>query len=227
MIAKHALTPQDRIYELIKTISIFWIGTCICRLLMWIVNIYILQPNNIQTTDQEIDKHIVYLRSILGCYTTIYIIFLTPLIEEVCFRLSLSFKKKDILITLYTLIFACFINLTGGLKSITWIKVLILVIIFVALYFPYNSINQNKFTSIQIKYSKYIIYASIFLFAFVHIFNFSSLEWILVPYYMSYILYLLILSYSITRLRIYNGFWWGYGLHAINNAFAALATSGI
>ncbi|KKB57976.1 hypothetical protein DXB27_04535 [Parabacteroides gordonii] len=226
---EHSIKPSSKIqaYELIKTIFIYWVGTFICKIAVKIAETYILPYYHVQSPSIELEEFLRHIQSILGAFTPYYIILIGPLIEEACFRLGLSFKKRDIFIGGYTLFVVVFINITGKLYSLNLWKVSVLLVVLLGVIYLYKKTKQEIFTKVRNKYGKGITYLFIVLFALMHMSNFSSFELGQLSYFVCYFSYLFIISYSITRLRIYNGFWWGYGLHAVNNAFAVLATSGI
>lgn len=213
---------DTQVYELMKTICIYWIGTFVCKIAIKIAETCILPYYHVQSPSIELEEITNYLQSTFGAFSPYYIIFIGPLIEETCFRLGLSFRKRDIFIGGYTLFFALFVELTGKLYNLNLWKISVLLVVLIGVIFLYKKTRQELFTQVGNKYRKGIIYLFITLFALMHISNFTSFEMGQISYFACYFSYLLITSYCITRLRIYNGFWWGYGLHAINNAFAVL-----
>ena len=107
--------------------------------------------------------------------------------------------------------------LHGGILNISLPTFIIYVGIGVLLFFLYKK-HKLQFLSNIDKNSKDIIIAVyIVFFAFIHIFNFSDFSPILFPWYGIYLFNLLTLSFVITRLRIKNGFLWGYSFHVVNN----------
>lgn len=217
-------SSKTKTYELMKNFFIFWVGTFVCKIALKISETYILPYYHVQSPGIELEELPRHLQSVLGAFTPFYIIFVGPLMEETCFRLGLSFKKKDVFIGIYVLFFTIFNAYTGKLYNLNFWKLSVMFIVLCGVIYLYKKTKQELFTQIGNRYGKRITYLFIMLFVLIHISNFTSFEWGQLSYFMCYFSYIFILSYCITRLRIYNGFWWGYGLHIVNNTFAVLAT---
>lgn len=219
-------SSKAKIRELIKTILIFWLGTFVCKIFLRITESYILPYYHVESPNIELKESFIQLQNELGSFWPFFFILIAPLVEETSVRLALSFKKRDVFIGLYTLFFVCVNAATGNLHNFPLWKILILLLALAGCLYLYKKIRQEPLTQIKNKYGKSIIYLSIMLFVLLHIPNFDSFTLAQNPFFICYFSYLLITSYCITRLRIYNGFWWGYGLHVINNALATWSSFG-
>lgn len=154
----------------------------------------------------------------------LYISLLGPVIEEIIFRLPLSFKRKHIAIA-----FGCALVLLAkvipgvGNQSLI-VNILARVVLFIVGYFallnslPQN-INPNK------KAQKGFILASIITFGLLHTFNYAPFQLGIIWIYPLYVLPQLLMGWFLTYIRFKNGFFWGVVLHILINSFAMLLQS--
>lgn len=182
----------------------------------------VLIPNHSPSPSESLNVYMTGLRNQFGTALLIFLVIpFQPLLEEMAFRLGLSFNKRDILISIYTLLLFGLGSLHGGINKISLPLLIVYGAIGILLFVLYKKGELQFFANIRENAKNIIILIYIVVFAFMHIFNFNDFSPILFPWYGIYLFNLLTLSYVITRLRIKNGFLWGYSFHVVNNLFGS------
>jgi hypothetical protein len=172
-----------------------------------------LSFNEISNTDKNIKiNNPFYMIAILG-----------PIIEEVLFRLWLSFKKNDIVISIIFWFFACvngsFVELTISISEIILLILFSLIII---------KIINLYFENIKFIFSLYrvqIYFISMFSFAIFHLSNFDVLNLTVLILSPLYLFPKFIIGFFITKLRVEIGFMWGLFFHMIVNSLSFLIST--
>lgn len=212
------ISNNDKIYLLIKCIAFYFLISYCCRFLMFAFEQQVLIPNEIISPSESLNIYMAGLKNKLGPILLLFLVIsFQPLLEEVSFRLGLSFKKRDIVISIYTLMFFGLGILNGGILKISLSGFIIYGGIGILLFLLYKKHKLQFLSNIDKKTKDIIIAIYIVSFSFIHIFNFKEFSLILFPWYGIYLFNLLTLSFVITRLRIKNGFLWGYSFHVVNN----------
>jgi hypothetical protein len=154
----------------------------------------------------------------------VYVSLIGPVIEEIIFRLPLSFKHKQIAIA-----FGCALVLLAkaipgiGNQSLI-INILARAALFIVGYFALlKSLPQN--IAPNRKTQKGFILASIIIFGLLHTFNYAPFQWGIIFIYPLYVLPQLFMGWLLTYMRFKNGFIWGIALHVIINGVIMLIQS--
>ena len=200
-----------------------WIGSLI--LLMACVRIY----NSVGFSMEQIKKLTEY-RSVdfvfklykgkpLGLVFLI-VVFLGPLMEEVLFRLGLSFKRIDAAIwvgLLPALSAFCFV------KSREWYFLLALAAVGAVLFWLIcRFTTDDQWKAWRTKYIIPAMWMVAIVFCLIHLTNFVSLSLMVIPLALTMILPKMATSSAITYLRVNLGFWWGVLFHSASNLIALL-----
>lgn len=155
----------------------------------------------------------------------IRIILITPLIEEIIFRLWQSFKKLHIGISTFVIsyvILSLFIlphthnGYIGSIQSVYFEHVFVKTAISTLMASSIFFINQNKLSSFKDKYGHVTILISVFLFALGHLTNVRC-EWYIYPFIIIMCIPQLVLGTTATYFRLRIGFFAGVLLHCLNN----------
>jgi hypothetical protein len=154
----------------------------------------------------------------------LYVSLIGPIIEEIIFRLPLSFKNKHIAVA-FGFALVLLARLIPGLGNQGLIiNILARAVIFVIGYFALlkslpQSIALNK------KTQKGFILASIIVFGLLHTFNYAPFQWGIIFIYPLYVLPQLFMGWLLTYIRFKNGFIWGIALHVLINSITMLIQS--
>lgn len=140
---------------------------------------------------------------------------IAPLIEEMVFRLGLSFKKFQVAMSLASI---PVMIAWWDIKVLTWWSILIYIacaiILFTAIYRFSSQENWNKIKSRWLIVS---IWITSFAFGLAHLRAFSYYSWEMVPYMLCMISVPFFAGCSCAYLRVNLGFGWGLGMHIFNN----------
>jgi len=160
-------------------------------------------------------------------FNLVYICLLGPILEETVFRLPLSFKKTHIALSiacaalLFVVLSVKPVFLIGecGILCTFIIELsLVVILFFITKWLLPNDIQPSD------RSQKWLIILSIFLFGFMHISNFSPIQWPIIWIYPLYVVPQLFMGWFITYVRFKNGFIWGIVLHCLINSLAMVLT---
>ena len=153
----------------------------------------------------------------------LYICLIGPILEELVFRFSLSFKKINLAVSIAVAIFM-FGNLIPAVKNL---GVTIGLGYALAIRIAFSAIvcfalirllpDDRKFTP---AFKNTVIILSIIIFGLMHISNFIPLQWALIWIYPIYVLPQMLMGWGITYVRFKNGFIWGIALHCLINSIS-------
>jgi hypothetical protein len=151
----------------------------------------------------------------------LYVSLLGPVIEEIIFRLPLSFKRKHIAVAFgFALVFMAKVIPGIAQQSLT-ISVLARMGLFVLGYFALlKSMPQN--TTPTKKAQKGFILTSMIIFGLLHTFNYAPFQLGILYIYPLYVLPQLFMGWLLTYVRFKNGFFWGIALHVLINGISML-----
>lgn len=168
-------------------------------------NVELLQPRNLPDRLPE---------------TSFVIIIVGPLIEEIAFRLGLSFKKKNLLVAIPFLCFFILSSLVGSYKNFILLKLVACILVFISLLFT----TQEYWTSFNTKFGKAVIIVLALTFGWMHILNYDVVMNYL-PLYFIVTLPQVIMGITFTYLRLNIGFWIALAGHMSLNGFSVLFTT--
>jgi hypothetical protein len=147
--------------------------------------------------------------------TLLFIGFHMPILEEISFRLWLSFKKYHILTGFFFLLYIISGLLDTYCESIFRVPfIAVLTSIFWLFIKDISSESMVRFSSKNLNYAKLL---SIALFGFMHIANFIPLDVKILFVYPFLIIPQLIAGYYLKKIRLELGFMWSVSIHILNN----------
>ena len=144
-----------------------------------------------------------------------------PLIEELAFRLGLSFKRRDVAVgagAMALFLVSQVIRMTG--LGYAWLWALPFGV--AAGIWAWRSTVSVDFDALRGRWLVPAMYASAALFGLVHLFAMSGLTWALLPFALLICLMLFFTGAVFTYLRVNLGFGWGLLAHAVNNLAAVM-----
>lgn len=207
---------KNKLLYFLKYILIYFVLLIISVSIIYVVDAYVIKKMGynsiiyqISNTNKKVNK--------LSFLTVALIV---PLLEEVSFRLFLIPTRFKVLLSSITLsffiIYGTFIKI--DVNSIHFVmSCLYSFIIAVIVYYKYLKIEK-----IIINKNKIISFVSILIFGLFHITNIKELHIELALLYPIYVLPQISLGYVLTKLRMKNGFWWGFILHFLINSITFL-----
>lgn len=153
----------------------------------------------------------------------ILIVFIGPILEEFSFRYGQTLKKQHVLLSLSIFVFLLFKDYEN--LFLAPIKVLIPIIFGLFIYLILDkTINKSFFQFVNNHYKKIYILITNILFAIIHLHNFSPLELINIPYYISYLLPIFFIAMVLTFIRLNLGITYSILAHILWNSFILLFT---
>lgn len=186
----------------------------IIAIVFLIIEKHILNKFGIEIKNLPIDKG--------NYYEPLICIFAAPLLEELVFRLPLSFRKRDINIAYLVLIGAIIINLNIFDTDIKrrMISFSLLFLSTLPLYFL-DKVQEKSLEKIKNNYGKYIVWGSIVFFSCAHISNIDNFELKLLPVYLINLFPIFSFAMFASFCRLKLGFLYGVLLHICNNLIPA------
>lgn len=167
--------------------------------------------------DKNIQVEINLIEYYQGFPRVLWIILWGPIIEELSFRLGLSFKKEHVLISAGCLLFFVIGSflLPGNYTTLNfYIKIIITLLIVQILN---KTITKTQLLKIETDYGRVITITSISLFALSHLYNCTVFDF---NYILSYFIVLFprfALGWVITYYRVTIGFIYGLIFHILVN----------
>lgn len=170
-----------------EVVSIFFqvllfilLSSLICSLISFLIN-----PMDVGSTFDSYFRNIESFKERVA-FPFLWIVIIGPIYEEISFRLGLSFKKRDFLISSLLIIFA----LSGGKIIFSgpavsyFLDLGIRLVVLVVLFFVCNRyVSQRQIDYLKDHYASAIVYLFSFVFAALHISNYFPFEWIHFPLY--------------------------------------------
>ena len=148
-------------------------------------------------------------------YSLATVAIIAPVIEEIVFRLGLSFKKWQVATSL------AFIPVFIGwsdIKSLTLISGAIYVLTAVVIFFAvWRFTSQDFWSRVKKKEMVAAMWITSIAFGLVHLHAFSFISLEMLPYCICMILSPFFMGCACAYLRVNLGFWWGLGMHIFNN----------
>ena len=207
---------KNKLLYFLKYILIYFVLLIISVSIIYIVDAYVIKKMGynsiiyqISNTNKKVNK--------LSFLTVALVV---PLLEEVSFRLFLIPTRFKVLLSSITLsffiIYGTFIKI--DVNSIHFVmSCLYTFIIAIIVYYKYSKIEK-----IIINKNKIISFVSILIFGLFHITNIKDLHIELALLYPIYVLPQISLGYVLTKIRLENGFVWGFILHFLINSITFL-----
>jgi len=151
----------------------------------------------------------------------LYITLIGPVIEELIFRLPLSFKRKHIAASFgFALVLFA--------KAIPWISnqnlalnIILRIVLFAVGYLAFAK-TLPQHTSPNKRAKTGLILASIIVFGMLHTLNYAPFHLAILFIYPLYVLPQLFMGWILTYVRFKNGFFWGVALHIMINSITML-----
>lgn len=148
-------------------------------------------------------------------YSLATVAFIAPMIEEIVFRLGLSFKKWQVALAL------AFIPIFIGwsdIKALTWISGALYVLAAIVVYLAITKLtSQELWSNLKEKRLVAAMWITSIAFGLVHLRAFSFFSWEMLPYMLCMISSPFFCGCACAYLRVNVGFWWGLGMHIFSN----------
>ena len=153
--------------------------------------------------------------------TLLLLLIIAPVVEEIIFRLGLSFKRQTVAlwvgllpVAIAAYIFKCYYN---------WPLLAGLVVLGSLLYWlVMRFTTDEQWVGWRSRYLRLAMWVSAIAFALIHLKAFTVLTWGLLPYCLAICLRPGLVGCVITYVRVNMGFWWGVLFHIANNIPAVL-----
>ncbi|AIL32476.1 CPBP family glutamic-type intramembrane protease [Basilea psittacipulmonis] len=212
--------PRTAIKRPLRNTGLFRLNMPISLLVKWLffvlfVNIFIFAPVSFQAGERLVGSEYAMSPEMFQDVTILfYAIFLAPLIEEMVFRYSLRAPK--IIWWYFPLIFLCLF-----LTKNKFILCLELILLTGALYFQEKKVNMARAKFVY-KHYGIIVFSVIYLFAMLHVFNFSFTNFTTekLPFLTMIVLPQFFAGLVLSFIRIRSGIVASIVLHVLNNATA-------
>ncbi|MDN5285316.1 MAG: family intrarane metalloprotease [Mucilaginibacter sp.] len=159
-------------------------------------------------------SHILLISALIG-----------PIVEEVLFRLWLTFKKTKIAISLIAICLVLIIKFNSPYLYTVKINKEFCYYLIGALisgFTLFGLFNLSFFKNLSNKYFKVIYWASCIGFGLTHLVNFAPLKLSLIWAYPFFVLPQILLGFVLGFIRIKNGFFWALLIHCLINLFLEL-----
>lgn len=152
--------------------------------------------------------------------TLLLLLVIAPVVEEIIFRLGLSFRRQTVAlwagllpVTVAAYLFKCY----------DWMILAPLVLFGAALYWLVMRFTTDaQWQSWRSRYLRLAMWVSVISFGLIHLKAFTVLTWALLPYCLALCLRPGLVGCVITYARVNMGFWWGVLFHILNNIPAVL-----
>lgn len=184
-------------------------------LLIGALNLLGINTDSLKTTI-KMDVEEVQEKGLL--FVAFFTILFGPFIEEMAFRLGLSFKKIPIALSVFALVYIySSLLIGGGYFQHVLLKLLIAGLTACAVFFVPQRF-WNKYTE---KSKNMVIVLFTLLFACTHMVNYQIVGYLL-PLYFLMCLPQLVMGITIVYFRRNMGFFYGLGFHMLMNSFSLL-----
>lgn len=153
--------------------------------------------------------------------TLLLLLVIAPVVEEIIFRLGLSFKRQTVALWVGLLpvavaayIFKCYYNwpLLAGLVALGGLLYWLVM----------RYTTDEQWAGLRSRYLRLAMWISAIAFGLIHLKAFTVLTWALLPYCIATCLRPGLVGCVITYVRVNLGFWWGVLFHIANNLPAVL-----
>jgi hypothetical protein len=170
-----------------------------------------IDPSQLTKFGGDINTH---LDKPLG-QTILFLLVIAPVVEEIIFRLGLSFRRQTVALWLALLPIAIAAYI---FKCYNWMALTALVLLGVALYWLIvRYTTDEQWAAWRTRYLRLAMWLSSIGFALIHLHAFSVITWALLPYCLAFILRPGLVGCVFTYARVNLGFWWGVLFHVLNN----------
>lgn len=215
----HSLASPKEFFKIVLLCYVFNFIFAIPGIILTklIERIYSINLNEIRNQNFQNLNH--------GYYLFILMVIFAPLLEEVLFRLWLSFKKSHILLSLMVLMWILITKFQGIIIYNQQIDFKFFKNLFLAIFLGVFVFNIGSFLPIKklnFNYFKVLYWISCISFGLIHIFNFSPFKMNILWVYPFLILPELFAGFLLGYLRLQKGFFVGLALHCSINLLPAL-----
>lgn len=213
---------KEKVVALIKTYLFYFLLVIGSAILLIIIDSCIVHLFHLPSIAETMNKNNANEVASFGKSAFIVLVIITPLLEELIFRLPLNLKKENVALASALFVFL----MLGGRISIMHgdlFQVLINLIASITVFFLLKQYLSEAFLErCKTAYFKYIFYGSAAIFGLLHILNFATSDYRLWIFYPFFILPQFITGLLAGNLRMKYGFIWAWFLHALVNTPAVL-----
>lgn len=154
-------------------------------------------------------------------YALFLVVFFGPFIEELSFRLGVSFNRKHVAISAGGMAYLLSSQFSGsGYFDYIYYKLAIAILVGLLLY----RMNQATLDKIQEKYGKGIIWVTILFFGFLHVTNYAIEATYFLPLYFVMCLPQVLMGIVFVYFRLNLGFVYALGFHCLLNGISFLTS---
>lgn len=159
-------------------------------------------------------------------FTLLAVCLIGPLLEEVIFRLGLSFNKWQVCLGV-SVFASCLLKVLlpfskGSLFEFSsgefWLLAVPIVLFTLLMRFT----KQEQWDSVKVKYGRLLVYMGVILFGLLHLTNFSGVQLYQIPGCLITAMIPMALGATATYFRINLGFLYGLALHVFYNGFCCI-----
>ena len=219
---KNRLSKKEIIFKgiLFYVMSLFTLVIVILALIV-ILNLFNVDTESLKyPLDSE--KNEIRKKGIL--YVLFLVVFFGPFIEELSFRLGVSFKRMHVAISAGAITYVIS-SLLSGSKYFEGIhyKLILAIVVGLLLY----RIGQTTLDNIQQRYGRMIIWIMILSFGFLHVLNYDIEGTSILPMYFVMCLPQVLMGIIFVYFRLNLGFLYSLGFHCLLNGISFLLSLGM
>ena len=214
-----ATMPKSRIFKLalIWFIAMFVLSAIIIVGVTMCYKSMGIDPNQLTKFGGDISTH----KDKPLLQTILMLIIIAPVVEEIIFRLGLSFKRHTEALWAGLLPVAITAYLLQRYNN--WPLLAGMVVLGAILYWLIvRYTTDEQWAQWRPRYLRLAMWVSAISFGLIHLIAFSVLTWGLLPYCLAICLRPGLVGCAITYARVNLGFWWGVLFHIANNLPAIL-----
>lgn len=212
--------PKKKILRLavIWFIAMFFVSALLIAVCTAIYRIMGIDPKQLTQFGGDISTH--FDKPVWQ--TVMLMLIIAPVVEEIIFRLGLSFKRQTVALWAGLLPIAIAAYLFQRYDN--WLLMAVTAVVGAGLFWlVMHYTTDEQWATWKSRYLRIAMWISAIAFGFIHLKAFSVITWALLPYCLTIILRPGLMGCVFTYARVNLGFWWGVLFHVANNAPAILA----
>jgi len=207
---------------LLKAIVTYYSLTILAVAIILLFDEFVTKPLLGYSIRQELRSFSTRILSDDELYMYLGVVIIGPLIEELIFRKFLSMSRRDILISLYFLLFKLsgvkFIDIYNLTDMFLFTGLILAIFFYLILCIIRGFDFSYDFRSSQ----KRFFYLSSILFGLVHLYNFDNITFFSLPFYLIYISPQIILGLVLANVRLQISFYSSWFTHSLVNLISVV-----
>lgn len=209
-----ATMPKSQIFKLafIWFISMIFLSTAIVTAVTMVYKSMGIDPSQITQFGGDPTTH----KDKPLLQTVLLLLLIAPIVEEIIFRLGLSFKRQTVALWVGLLPIAITAYLFQRYND--WLLLAGMIVLGAILYWLIvRFTTDEQWAGWKSRYLRLAMWISAIAFGLIHLKAFSVITWGLLPYCLFFCLRPGLVGCVFTYARVNLGFWWGVLFHIINN----------